>query len=395
MLGTILNTRVGFKDFACFLFALLTVIPVFAENGVMKLLALALGAGLLIVMLKDRFLPSAYSVICAFYLAVFLYKGFGNFDMESYLSLAAGVFKVLVFVFILEWRLKDGLSVFMPLFGFVMTALVFLDALTVLLFPDGLYRDGFGIARWILGSKNNRLYWYVIDIALIAWNSRGKGKACLPVVAAFLVFLEASMLASESSTSAVALLVGIAGGILAIALNKGGRGAPISSYLVVFSVYLVLNVLILGGSTGFLRDFVSGYLGKDLTFSDRTVIWGEVLKFIQLKPEFGWGYLGTEATSQLLGRIDFVNAHNQILDSLLIGGVFLLALFIATQLLLAFNAAKSDDGSVRLLVCCCGGSLLVQMLFEQTLTLLPVWILFALLNGFCLASRSSHGRGLA
>lgn len=394
MLGTILNTRVGFRDFACFLFALLTVVPLFAENGVMKLFALALGGALLIVMLKDRFLPSIYSIVCTLYLVTFLYKGLGNFDFESYLSLVAGVFKIFVFVFVVEWRLKDKSSVFMSLFGFVMTVLVFLDALTVLLFPDGLYRDGFGIAQWILGSKNNRLYWYVIDIALISWNSRGKGGARLPIVAAFFAFLEVSMLASHSSTSTVALLIGIAGGILAIAFNEGGRSVPASSYFVVLTTYLALNVLILGGSTNFLRDFVSGYLGKDLTFSDRTVIWSEVLKFIQLKPKFGWGYLGNEATSKLLGRIDFVNAHNQILDSLLIGGVVLLALFLAAQLLLAFNAARSDDDSVRLLVCCCGAALLIQMLFEQTLTLMPVWTLFALLNGFCLVCRSSFGGDL-
>lgn len=395
MFRTLFYTRVGFRDFACFMFALLTVVPVLAENGVIKLLALSIGIGLLILMLQDRFFPSAFSGICAFYLAVFLYKGFGNFDLDSYLSLAFGVFKIFVFVFMIEWRLKDGCSVFMSSFGFIMTALVFLDALTVLLFPDGLFRDNSGIAQWILGSKNNRLYWYVIDIALIAWNSRGKGKGCLPVFATFLGFLEASMFVSDSSTSTVALLPAIVGGIFAVVFNKSWRGVPAWSYLAVFTAYLILNVLILGGSTGFLQDFVSGYLGKDLTFSDRTIIWGQTLKLIQIKPEFGWGFLGNKVTSQLLGRVDFVNAHNQVLDSLLIGGVVLLFIFLVAQLLLAFSVARSDSGSVRFLVCCCGASLLVQMLFEQTLTLMPVWILFALLNGFCIVSRSPCGGDFA
>ena len=391
MLARILNTRVGFKDAVCFLFALLTVVPVFAENSIMKLFALFLGTALLIVMLRDRFVPCVYSLLCIAYLSVYLFKCLGNFDQGTYLSIALGVFKIVVFVLAVDWRLReDKASVFMPLFGFVMTALVFFDALTVLLFPDGLYRDSSGISQWVLGSKNNRLYWYVIDIALIVWNSRGKGKVRLPFVAAFLAFLEVSMLASASSTSAVALLLGIVAGVISIVFSKR-KAVPAFSYFVVLAIYLGLNLLILGGSTGFLKDFVTGYLGKDLTFSDRTVIWGEVLALIQLKPEFGWGYLGNEATSRLLGRIDFVNAHNQILDSLLIGGVVLLTLFLITQLVLASNVAKSGDGSVRLLACGCGAALLMQMLFEQTLTLMPVWILFALLNGFCRATRSTHG----
>lgn len=392
MFSTILNTRIGFRDFACFMFALLTVVPVFAENNILRLLSLGLGAGLLIIMLKDRLRPSAFSIICAFYLAVFAYKGLGNLDTGSYLSLLAGVFNILVFLFAVDWRLKDKPSIFMHLLAVLMTVLVFLDAFTVLLFPDGLYRYN-GMPQWILGIKNNRLYWYIIDIALIVWNNREKGKARLPIIVTYFAFLELSMLASRSSTSSVALLLGIVAGVIAIVFSKKDA-APPYSYLVVFVIYLALNVLILGGSTGFLKDFVSGYLGKDLTFTDRTVIWSEVLKLIQLRPEFGWGYLGNDATSQLLGRVDFVNAHNQILDSMMIGGVVLLALFILSQVSLAITTAKSGDGAVRLLVCGCGGALLVQMLFEQTLTLMPVWIAFALLNGFCLSARAMH-RGVS
>lgn len=59
----------------------------------------------------------------------------------------------------------------------------------------------------------------------------------------------------------------------------------------------VITILILAGSTGFLKIVVEGIFHKDMTFSNRSQVWQRVVLLIAQKPFFGWGIVdGDTAT---------------------------------------------------------------------------------------------------
>ena len=78
------------------------------------------------------------------------------------------------------------------------------------------------------------------------------------------------------------------------------------------------------GNVGFLGDFVQQAFGKDLTFTGRADVWTKALALIAQRPLSGWGYYDPDSASILYGRWDFANAHNQILESLVEGGLLFL-----------------------------------------------------------------------
>ena len=150
----------------------------------------------------------------------------------------------------------------------------------------------------------------------------------------------------------------------------------------------------IAGSTDFLRPIVVGLFGKNMTFTDRVDIWSRALHLIPEKPIWGWGYLGNDYTSALLGRLDWVNCHNQILDTLFIGGVVLLVVLALIFICLCLQANKAKRGNYSWLFVFVFGGLLAQMLFEQTLTMTAVWIVFALLFRLSQVSNSEESKDM-
>lgn len=120
-----------------------------------------------------------------------------------------------------------------------------------------------------------------------------------------------------------------------------------------FERVLALGTSLLGvGALGVLAssngDLTPASLGRDSTFTGRTVIWEAVLRYVDLEPVhgYGWGALWTEdafVTRQMWGiaGFEFPHAHNAYLDALAQVGWVGLLLLCAALLVVLVRAVRA------------------------------------------------------
>jgi len=94
----------------------------------------------------------------------------------------------------------------------------------------------------------------------------------------------AMIIASTSKTSLVAVMLGLAVFGLVLVVRRGGS-------LAVFACWgAVVTLIALGATVLLAPDIFLNLLGKDATLTGRTKIWAAVMRQIQQRPWFGWGY---------------------------------------------------------------------------------------------------------
>jgi exopolysaccharide production protein ExoQ len=110
-----------------------------------------------------------------------------------------------------------------------------------------------------------------------------------------------------------------------------------------FNVLMVVTALSL--FVGFLLPILLESLGRDMTFSGRTQIWGAVIDSVRKRPFLGYGFygfwLGTKGESSvIITKLHWVfgYAHNGILEIAVQLGVVGVMLFLATLLQAIYHA---------------------------------------------------------
>lgn len=99
------------------------------------------------------------------------------------------------------------------------------------------------------------------------------------------------LLLSQSKTSLVAMMLGMAG-VAFIALVRRGPAAAVGmSYVAVVVIFAIGAIVLLAS------NLVFAVLGKDATLTGRTLIWAAVMNQIEKRPWLGYGY-GTVWTDE-------------------------------------------------------------------------------------------------
>ncbi len=94
----------------------------------------------------------------------------------------------------------------------------------------------------------------------------------------------AMIFASTSKTSLVAVTLGFAVFCLVLVVRRGGSLAVVASWGAVVALIALTATVLLA------PDIFLNLLGKDATLTGRTKIWAAVMRQIQQRPWFGWGY---------------------------------------------------------------------------------------------------------
>ena len=188
----------------------------------------------------------------------------------------------------------------------------------------------------------------------------------------------AMMIVKSSTATTVAIVVGT--GILISIYKKKEIRFSINSYLLV-GICTVVTILVLAGSTGFLKIVVEGIFHKDMTFSNRSQVWQQVILLIAQKPFWGWGIVDDKAATGLLGSLTYVNAHNQFLNCLWQGGIVLICIFGGIILCTARNINAIASDRYKLVFECVLVGLMIDMMFEVIMGTTATWGCLLLLNG--------------
>ncbi|MFR8088296.1 MAG: O-antigen ligase family protein [Lachnospirales bacterium] len=221
-------------------------------------------------------------------------------------------------------------KIYMHILEYVIGVIIFLNVITVFLFPDGMYANIRGDeGNWILGYYNVHIFiilpWLIIFfICSIKRNGKLKWSAILVGVICLI-----GIFVAGSKTSSIALLVFLVAIIISVKIGK--ISLPGVAVVFVVSMSISYLIVILQIQTYF-ADFIQNTLHRDLTFTGRTVIWDAALEAFFDSPILGNGMLVYMPASS---DWTTTQAHNAFLNILANGGIIGLALFVLMFALVA------------------------------------------------------------
>lgn len=228
---------------------------------------------------------------------------------------------------------------------YVFTSIVYLNFFFMIFF-DGIF--GFsesGMTRYLITSNHNQFAATLIPTLLVAhvryyYKANKMSLLILHIIAVLTVLIPGSM------TATVSILLWI----IYFYFFRASRFKKIVIYCIAGGIIFFFIIFILLPSYKFDNNLVSGFvefIGKDMTFSNRTVIWIRTIAEIIEKPIMGEGLYSREWGEVYIGSI---NAHNIILQLLLQGGVILLSLFSILLGYVIKKIVKHDNIEYKLLV---------------------------------------------
>jgi O-antigen ligase len=259
----------------------------------------------------------------------------------------------------------------------VFELLIYINLLTILCYPEGLYRSELYTANWFLGYKNPQIRTIlpVLSISLIkSYKEYGKLK-----LRAILLLLSSAI--TFYLTSSATSLIGI--GIFLIGLflfhtKKGRLPRLLNLRNIMILVVILFVIVVMLKKQSMFSYIVENVLGRDLTFTYRTDVWDMSLDRIKLKPLWGYGYLTGRNFIEIFGRNVYSHPHNYIMYNMMIGGICL----VAIQLVGFLYADKSLNKTMRTIyskiVFFCLSSFLIMGISESlvsTVLLYPMVIL--------------------
>lgn len=248
---------------------------------------------------------------------------------EAFLIAAA-----IVSVALLYDLMQDEREIFLSSQMFCFELMIYINLVTVLLFPGGMYTSTYNVfgqaagSYYFLGYDSALLLYFVPALLILSlyhadtkWGKLRK------------VLLVAAILVTGWKTWAVATLLScVVMIVLWMLINK------LPSYFNFYSVWLThifffVGVICLRMQNHF-RWLIDGVLHKWNSLLDRVDVWDKTLKLISQAWLFGHGHVNSFLREEELGYFWATEAHNQMLELLYRGGIidlmfFLFIIFVA------------------------------------------------------------------
>ncbi|MCQ2548469.1 MAG: O-antigen ligase family protein [Lachnospiraceae bacterium] len=249
---------------------------------------------------------------------------------ESHRFMIMMIQQIGVWAFIDRSISRKGKS-FVRNYANVLMALVLVNFITVLLFPEGMYSAGAYSRNYFLGYDNTHINIQLPAIAMMALSSEDNKREKKYYLLCVIVLISA--LITFSATSVISLSVFVLGMIV---IHFGKEKMFIKKILfpkiyVSFCVFAGISFSIIAGTLLLsVGHFFVEVFHKDLTLSSRTLIWANSLAYIEKSPIIGYGYeLPDVINSQLVniaGQVGWGGStHSFYLWILFLGGAVLMA----------------------------------------------------------------------
>ncbi|WP_044893578.1 O-antigen ligase family protein [Bacillus alveayuensis] len=223
---------------------------------------------------------------------------------------------------------RYSLENWLKILSVVYAILIIMSFVYSLTSPNGI-ETGFHAGAWKGIYLHKNQLGFVMVFSTIVWLSMLKRKFTYKRLIFFLFSLILVLL-SDSSTG----LIGIVISIIAINTIKiFNKKNYLNVALVFFGFSFIISVM----SFAIINyQAVTNILGKDITLTGRTVLWGILLDFIKNSPFFGYGYGvfwldgGYNFMSPYWSTLKFFpqHGHNGYLDLALDGGISSLIIMV-------------------------------------------------------------------
>lgn len=270
---------------------------------------------------------------------------------------------------------------------------LFINLVTIILFPNGLYKTELYTECWFLGYKNPQIR-MVLPIMMfsIIYNYSRYGKLRLRArIDIFVAALTTIMVGS--STGIVGLTLCLL--LLVVLTNRSLLADYIKRILNYKSIALIIGSIFIfviwqGSRDNEIILYVSNFFNKGISFFSRVDFWNKTVQLILNSPIWGYGYLTSADFELMIGNPYAAHPHNYFLYVMCCGGIisFVSILFVIWHIFkFAYNNKKSGVGAITLAYIT---SLLVMGLTEsltEFVLLYPSLILVLAINSIKMIQR--------
>ncbi|KAB1658879.1 O-antigen ligase family protein [Pseudoclavibacter sp. CFCC 11306] len=344
-------------------------------DSVAVLFDTALLVGLLLfVLLSPTKLHAPILVLLLFWILVAISTAFGSAEFDQYLKMAG---PSIAMCLLFEIYLQRYPRFFLKSVVIVLLVLYSINLLTIIVyFPEGMY-DTANVSgdNYFMGFDNGMIINLLPlcgFVSCIAYSNRGKLRGrlfwfTLTITVVSLVYVQA--------------ITGIVQIIIFLVLlfwSSHDYGPRILKPILL----IILFFLIALGLTVFrVQHLFAGALedvGKDVTLTGRDGLWDAALSLVAERPWVGHGV----SSQAIVGTNDhfYAHPHSLLLDTLVKGGIVLLAVFILLLITFVIEFYRQRNVNVRSIVLVC----LFAMLIGETVTsyqFKPLfWALFVLIG---------------
>ncbi len=248
-------------------------------------------------------------------------------------------FSIICVVLLYDAAYMSDKSTFISTQLFCFELVIYINLLTEVFFPAGLYTAVTTIVHnenWFIGYYNNHSQFF-IPALLFAWLYREKtGKTMRTILLTMAIYISAVLVWSGG------VLLSLAGMTLIFLQRK--KQTRLLNYYTYWLLHIVffVSVYVLHVQDWFHWLLVD-ILGKMGSLTFRITLWERVLKLIAESPILGHGSQNVFVRTAEVHLAHGVHAHNMLLEQLYLGGVIGLVLWVSIILLSGRQLMKYAD----------------------------------------------------
>lgn len=312
-----------------------------------------------------------------FDIALIIYFVFGLFS--SILGSSASILlfleiniKIIGYTFYLEKSILLHSKKIIITLENIFLLLIFINFITILLFPNGLYVTERYSTNWFFQYDNTHIFMYMPAIAISFLSSSINDKKISIKNVILLLLIVFSVFYCKSSNS----IIGLSIFIIYLLFNRFFDKIKLLNSKTYFIIFILIFVFIVLFRIQYIFEWlIVGIFNKKLTFTGRTYIWDKCIKLITKAPLLGYGFEDSSIFSLKLGSIYFTHAHNTLLNVMYRGGLFLLVSFLSILVLTSQQLYIYKKYSITRLCSIIFFSCLVMMNFEAREDKIGLYIL--------------------
>lgn len=258
-------------------------------------------------------------------------------DLSSYVK---ELISFMTTYYVIKYGLEKSPKKFINIFSNYLLFLLIINTLSSIIFyPNAMFRDN-NNPIFFMGGDNTSVRLYIISILFCFMNKYIKlNKMTIPIVSLLNLFIF-SMVRDLGGGKICCIIM-----LLCILYLIYGANIPrkiikkfIVANVVLFCLLVILNKMNL------FKFIIVDILHRNLSLTDRTIIWNITIEKIKSSPVIGYGMIDGLSFQAMLPYITGINAHNTYLMILFNGGIILFIIFVICMFIgqVKFDSIKHD-----------------------------------------------------
>lgn len=294
-------------------------------------------------------------------------------------------FSICLFVVLFAEANREHLDKLILSFLIILEFWIYVNFVLMILVPRGLYYSETHNTyyNWVLGYKSS-LQYYILPALCFSWiNMKYRSQRVRYFV----------LLAVSWATTIVAkngmLLIGL-GLFTAFQFSKLWNIKKLFNIWTYFIIDIATNVILVFFLPWFSNTRIAIQLflllGKTATLSSRASVgWPMTIDYIKNHPFFGNGMYTAEARISLYyGIRAYIHSHNQLMEILFIGGIFLMAFYVFLHIRIGKSLTANRNTAAAKIIAMSTFVLYLMMVVEvfTRSVAAPIWLIL-FLGGNC------------